>query len=56
MGDFDSAIRWNEEALQIDREIGDKLGESFQLNSMAGTSIVNGETSKRRCPCTLKAW
>jgi tetratricopeptide (TPR) repeat protein len=43
MGDHDSAIRWNEEALRIDHELGDELGESFRLNSMANIQRERGD-------------
>ena len=43
MGDHDSAIRWNEEALRIDRELGDDMGENMRLNSMASIQRERGD-------------
>jgi tetratricopeptide (TPR) repeat protein len=43
MGDHDSAIRWNQEALRIDRELGDEMGENLRLKSMASIQRERGD-------------
>ncbi len=46
IGDFDKAIKWEEQALDLSREISDELEEAKTLNNLGSSYLESGDTER----------